>query len=36
MSVGVHNGEVSWNGNQAGGKNLRIQMGRFPVGAIFP
>lgn len=30
-SVGVHNGPVPWSGNQAYGKNLRIQMGRCPV-----
>ncbi|KAL9605274.1 MAG: hypothetical protein Q9179_001522 [Wetmoreana sp. 5 TL-2023] len=34
-SVGVHNGEVPWTGNQAYGKNLRIQMGRCPVRSIF-
>ncbi|KAK8210109.1 hypothetical protein M8818_003596 [Zalaria obscura] len=35
-SVGVHNGEIPWSGNQAYGKNLRIQMGRCPVRSIFP
>lgn len=30
-SVGVHNGEIPWTGNQAYGKNLKIQMGRCPV-----
>lgn len=30
-SVGVHNGEIPWNGNQAYGKNLSIKMGRCPV-----
>lgn len=30
-SVGVHNGEIPWTGNEAYGKNLRIQMGRCPV-----
>jgi len=35
-SVGVHNGETPWTGNQAYGKNLRIQMGRCPVRSIFP
>ncbi|KAL8763642.1 MAG: hypothetical protein Q9184_000642 [Pyrenodesmia sp. 2 TL-2023] len=35
-SVGVHNGEIPWNGNQGYGKNLRIQMGRCPVRSIFP
>ncbi|GAB7358203.1 hypothetical protein MBLNU230_g0356t1 [Neophaeotheca triangularis] len=35
-SVGVHNGEIPWTGNQAYNKNLRIQMGRCPVRSIFP
>lgn len=35
-SIGVHNGEVPWTGNEAYGKNLRIQMGRCPVRSIFP
>ncbi|KAI9692752.1 MAG: hypothetical protein M1820_009395 [Bogoriella megaspora] len=35
-SVGVHNGEIPWTGNQAYGKNLKIQMGRCPVRSIFP
>lgn len=35
-SVGVHNAEIPWTGNQAYGKNLRIQMGRCPVRSIFP
>lgn len=30
-SVGVHNGEIPWSGNQAYGKNLTIKMGRCPV-----
>lgn len=30
-SVGVHNGEIPWTGNQAYGKNLTIKMGRCPV-----
>ena len=30
-SFGVHNGPIPWTGNQAYGKNLRIQMGRCPV-----
>ncbi|KAI5455637.1 chaperonin 10-like protein [Mariannaea sp. PMI_226] len=34
-SVGVHNGEIPWTGNQAYGKNLTIQMGRCPVRSIF-
>lgn len=35
-SVGVHNAEIPWTGNEAYGKNLRIQMGRCPVRSIFP
>lgn len=35
-SAGVHNGEIPWSGNQAYGKNLRVQMGRCPVRSIFP
>ena len=35
-SAGVHNAEIPWNGSQAYGKNLRIQMGRCPVRSIFP
>ncbi|EAS36600.3 alcohol dehydrogenase [Coccidioides immitis RS] len=35
-SVGVHNGEIPWTGNQAYGKNLKVQMGRCPVRSIFP
>jgi len=34
-SIGVHNGEIPWTGNQAYGKNLRIQMGRCPVRSLF-
>ncbi|KAF2020446.1 NAD(P)-binding protein [Aaosphaeria arxii CBS 175.79] len=34
-SAGVHNGEIPWNGNQAYGKNLRVQMGRCPVRSVF-
>lgn len=34
-SIGVHNGEIPWTGNQAYGKNLRIQMGRCPVRSVF-
>ncbi|EPE35688.1 GroES-like protein [Glarea lozoyensis ATCC 20868] len=30
-SFGVHNEAIPWSGNQAYGKNLRIQMGRCPV-----
>ncbi|XHF97410.1 hypothetical protein AWENTII_000996 [Aspergillus wentii] len=33
-SVGVHNGEIPWDGNEAYGKNLRIQMGRCPVRSV--
>jgi threonine dehydrogenase-like Zn-dependent dehydrogenase len=28
--------KIPWTGNQAYGKNLRIQMGRCPVRSIFP
>ncbi|EEH45304.2 uncharacterized protein PADG_01454 [Paracoccidioides brasiliensis Pb18] len=35
-SVGVHNGGIPWTGNQAYGKNLKIQMGRCPIRSIFP
>jgi len=34
-SIGVHNGDIPWTGNQAYGKNLRIQMGRCPVRSVF-
>jgi threonine dehydrogenase-like Zn-dependent dehydrogenase len=34
-SVGVHNGEIPWTGNEAYGKNLRVQMGRCPVRSVF-
>lgn len=34
-SIGVHNGEIPWTGNEAYGKNLRIQMGRCPVRSKF-
>lgn len=34
-SFGVHNEAIPWTGNQAYGKNLRIQMGRCPVRSIF-
>lgn len=30
-SFGVHNADVPWTGNEAYGKNLRVQMGRCPV-----
>ncbi|OJJ56783.1 hypothetical protein ASPSYDRAFT_47055 [Aspergillus sydowii CBS 593.65] len=33
-SVGVHNGEIPWNGNEAYGKNLTLQMGRCPVRSV--
>jgi len=35
-SIGVHNGEIPWSGNQAYGKNLRVQMGRCPVRSMRP
>jgi len=34
-SFGVHNEDIPWTGNQAYGKNLRIQMGRCPVRSVF-
>ncbi|KAH9873218.1 hypothetical protein J1614_005616 [Plenodomus biglobosus] len=34
-SVGVHNGEIPWTGNEAYGKNIRVQMGRCPVRSVF-
>jgi threonine dehydrogenase-like Zn-dependent dehydrogenase len=34
-SIGVHNGEIPWTGNQAYGKNLTVKMGRCPVRSIF-
>ncbi|KAK0711291.1 alcohol dehydrogenase [Lasiosphaeris hirsuta] len=33
-SIGVHNAEIPWNGDEAYGKNVRIQMGRCPVRSI--
>ncbi|KOS17153.1 putative zinc-type alcohol dehydrogenase-like protein [Escovopsis weberi] len=35
-SIGVHNAEIPWTGNEAYGKNIRLQMGRCPVRSIFP
>lgn len=34
-SVGVHNGEIPWTGNEAYNKNLQLQMGRCPVRSTF-
>ncbi|KAL3603013.1 hypothetical protein FPOAC2_07330 [Fusarium poae] len=34
-SIGVHNGEIPWSGNDAYNKNIRLQMGRCPVRSIF-
>ncbi|KAL2156230.1 hypothetical protein VTH82DRAFT_975 [Thermothelomyces myriococcoides] len=34
-SIGVHNAEIPWNGDEAYSKNLRLQMGRCPVRSIF-
>lgn len=34
-SIGVHNGEIPWTGNEAYGKNLQIQMGRCPVRSMY-
>lgn len=35
-SVGVHNAEIPFSGNEAYGKNVTIQFGRCPVRSIFP
>ncbi|VUC21378.1 unnamed protein product [Clonostachys rosea] len=35
-SIGVHNAEVPWTGNEGYGKNIRLQMGRCPVRSVFP
>ncbi|KAK2612951.1 hypothetical protein QQS21_001062 [Conoideocrella luteorostrata] len=36
-SIGVHNAEqIPWTGNEAYGKNVRLQMGRCPVRHVFP
>ncbi|KAL2135431.1 hypothetical protein VTI74DRAFT_8533 [Chaetomium olivicolor] len=35
-SIGVHNAEIPWNGSEAYGKNVKVQMGRCPVRSIFP
>ncbi|OAA58510.1 alcohol dehydrogenase [Niveomyces insectorum RCEF 264] len=34
-SIGVHNAEIPWDGNDAYNKNVRVQMGRCPVRSIF-
>lgn len=34
-SVGVHNGEIPWSGNQAYSKNLTVKMGRCPVRSMY-
>ncbi|KAG5978898.1 hypothetical protein E4U55_005775 [Claviceps digitariae] len=34
-SIGVHNAEIPWTGNEAYGKNVRLQMGRCPVRHVF-
>ncbi|KAI0480608.1 GroES-like protein [Xylariaceae sp. FL0804] len=34
-SIGVHNGEIPFDGNEGYGKNVRLQMGRCPVRAVF-
>ncbi|KAJ9489957.1 hypothetical protein VN97_g3320 [Penicillium thymicola] len=34
-SVGVHNQDIPWTGNETYAKNLRLQMGRCPVRSIF-
>ncbi|KUI64099.1 putative zinc-type alcohol dehydrogenase-like protein YbdR [Cytospora mali] len=35
-SIGVHNAEIPWTGNDAYNKNVRLQMGRCPVRSLFP
>ncbi|KAI5928514.1 GroES-like protein [Camillea tinctor] len=35
-SIGVHNSEIPFDGNDGYNKNLRLQMGRCPVRSIFP
>ncbi|QLI71767.1 uncharacterized protein G6M90_00g088410 [Metarhizium brunneum] len=35
-SIGVHNAEIPWTGNEGYGKNVRLQMGRCPVRHVFP
>lgn len=35
-SIGVHNAEIPWNGDEAYSKNIRLQMGRCPVRSIAP
>ncbi|KAK7937917.1 dehydrogenase-like protein [Apiospora aurea] len=35
-SIGVHNAEIPWTGEEAYDKNLRLQMGRCPVRSVFP
>jgi len=35
-SIGVHNAEIPWTGNEAYGKNVVVRMGRCPVRSIFP
>ncbi|CAG9961940.1 unnamed protein product [Clonostachys byssicola] len=35
VSIGVHNAEIPWTGNEAYGKNLKLQMGRCPVRSVF-
>ncbi|VUC32806.1 unnamed protein product [Clonostachys rosea] len=34
-SIGVHNGEIPWSGNEAYAKNLTLKMGRCPVRSLF-
>ncbi|KAH8722514.1 chaperonin 10-like protein [Phaeosphaeriaceae sp. PMI808] len=34
-SVGVHNGEIPFTGNESYNKNIRLQMGRCPVRSVF-
>jgi hypothetical protein len=39
MTIGMYPADhlkIPWTGNEAYGKNLRLQMGRCPVRSIFP
>jgi len=39
MAIKIHSADhpkIPWTGNEAYGKNLRLQMGRCPVRSIFP
>ncbi|KAI8666865.1 PKS-ER domain-containing protein [Fusarium keratoplasticum] len=34
-SIGVYNTDISWTGSETYGKNIRLQMGRYPVRSVF-